>query len=81
MILPTLASPLSQGVGPSCVHPASIGPEARARLRVLVVLGFKTWLPAETLKGLRAAEDWHRGEVRLHHRILERFRETRGLER
>jgi hypothetical protein len=31
--------------------------------------------PAETLEGLREAEAWRRREVRLHFRMLERFRE------
>jgi hypothetical protein len=35
----------------------------------------KTWLPAETLNRLREAEAWRRGEVRLHFKLLERFRE------
>jgi hypothetical protein len=40
-----------------------------------VILGMKTWLPVETLKGLREAEAWRRGEVRLHFQVLECFRE------
>jgi hypothetical protein len=47
---------------------------ARARLHEIVILGMKTWLPAETLKGLRQAEAWRRREVRLHFQMLERFR-------
>jgi hypothetical protein len=35
----------------------------------------KSWLQAETLKGLRQAEAWRREEVRLHFQVLERFRE------
>jgi hypothetical protein len=35
----------------------------------------KTWLRAETLRGLRQAEAWRRREVRLHFHVLERFRE------
>jgi hypothetical protein len=35
----------------------------------------KTWIREETRRGLRDAEDWRRGEVRLHFQVLERFRE------
>jgi hypothetical protein len=48
---------------------------ARMRLHEIVLLRMKTWLPAETLGGLREAEAWRRGEVRLHFQVLERFRE------
>jgi hypothetical protein len=48
---------------------------ARTRLHEIVILGMKTWLPPDTLKGLRQAEAWRRGEVRLQFRVLERFRE------
>jgi hypothetical protein len=48
---------------------------ARARLRELVVFGMKTWLPAATLHRLRDAEQWRRREVRLHFRMLKRFRD------
>jgi hypothetical protein len=53
------------------------------RLHEVVILGMKTWLPEETLKGLREAEAWRRVEVRLRWRILEHFREEqrRQLER
>jgi hypothetical protein len=37
-----------------------------------------TWLQAQTLKGLRPAVVWRRGEVRLHFDVLERFREEHG---
>jgi hypothetical protein len=47
---------------------------ARMRLHEIAILSMKTWLPAETLEGLREAESWRRNEVRLRHRILERFR-------
>jgi hypothetical protein len=40
-----------------------------------VVIGMKSWPPAETLKGLRDAEARRRREVRLHFRVLERFPE------
>jgi hypothetical protein len=48
---------------------------ARQRLHEIVILRMKTWIREETLKGLRDAEDWRRGEVRLHFHVLERFRE------
>jgi hypothetical protein len=35
----------------------------------------KTWIREETRRGLRDAEEWRRGEVRLHFQMLERFRE------
>jgi hypothetical protein len=35
----------------------------------------KSWIREETRRGLRDAEDWRRGEVRLHFQVLERFRE------
>jgi hypothetical protein len=47
---------------------------ARMRLHEIVILGMKTWLPPEMLKGLRQAEAWRRKEVRFHFRVLERFR-------
>ena len=43
---------------------------ARRRL-----LRMKTWIREETRRGLREAEEWRRGEVRLHFQVLERFRE------
>lgn len=57
---------------------------ARRRVREIVVLGMKTWLPEETLRGLREAEEFRRRQVRLHFTILERFRakqRQRGVER
>jgi hypothetical protein len=54
---------------------------ARMRLHDIVILGTKTWLPAETLKGLREAETWRRGEVRSHFQVLERFREEQRRRR
>jgi hypothetical protein len=45
------------------------------RLHEIVILGMKTWLRAETLRGLRQAEAWRRREVRLHFQLLERFRD------
>jgi hypothetical protein len=47
---------------------------ARQRLREIVLLGMKTWLSAETRKELPATENWAREQVRMNHRILERFR-------
>jgi hypothetical protein len=49
---------------------------ARQRLHEIVILRMKTWLPAETLKGLREAEMCWREQVRVHYRILERFLES-----
>ena len=40
-------------------------------LREMVILGMKTWLPEETLKGLNLAEAIRREQVRMHFRILE----------
>jgi hypothetical protein len=34
-----------------------------------------------TLKGLHDAEEWRRGEVRLHFQVLERFREEQRRRR
>jgi Tfp pilus assembly protein PilN len=48
---------------------------ARQRLHEIVILRMKTWIREETRRGLRDAEDWRRGEVRLHFQVLERFRE------
>jgi hypothetical protein len=50
---------------------------ARQRLREIVILGMKTWLPEETRKALPAIESYARGQVRVHYRILESFREER----
>jgi hypothetical protein len=47
---------------------------ARQRLRQIIILGMKTWLPEDARKGLPATESWAREQVRLHHRILERYR-------
>jgi hypothetical protein len=47
---------------------------ARQRLRQVVILGMKTWLPEETRKELAKVESYARGQVRVHHRILDRFR-------
>ena len=48
---------------------------ARQRLRQIVVLGLKSWLLEETPKELAKIEGYARGQVRVHHRILERFRD------
>jgi hypothetical protein len=53
---------------------------ARLRLHDIVILRMKTWIPEESRRGLRDAEDRRRGEVRLHFRVLERFREQRRRE-
>ena len=43
---------------------------ARFRLHEIVILGMKTWLPADTLNGLRQAEAFRREQVRMHFRML-----------
>ncbi len=47
------------------------------RSHTRLIFRMKTWLPAETHNGLRAAEAWRRREVRSHCQVLERFREER----
>jgi hypothetical protein len=54
---------------------------ARARLRELVVLSMKTWLPSVTLQRLEDAEQWRRREVRMHFNMLERFRKEQRRRR
>jgi hypothetical protein len=54
---------------------------ARVRLREIVILRMKTGIPEETRRGLREAEAWWRGEVRLHFQVLERFREEQRRRR
>jgi hypothetical protein len=54
---------------------------ARIRLHEVVILSMKTWLPEETMNGLREAEARTRERVRVHHRILERFREEQRRHR
>jgi hypothetical protein len=46
---------------------------ARQRLHEIVVLQIKSWLPTATLNGLREAETWRRGEVRLHFQCWSAF--------
>jgi hypothetical protein len=48
--------------------------DARQRLRELVIFGLMTWLPEENRKGLTDAEKFVRERVRIHYRVLERFR-------
>jgi hypothetical protein len=43
---------------------------ARFWLHEIVILGMKTWLPADTLNGLRQAEAFRREQVRMHFRML-----------
>jgi hypothetical protein len=62
-------------------HTASRARIIAMRLHEMVVLQMKSWLPAETLKGLRQAEKWRREEVRLHFQVLERFREEQRRDR
>jgi hypothetical protein len=47
----------------------------------MVVLQMKSWLPAETLKGLLQAEAWRRRDVRMHFQVLNRFREEQRRRR
>jgi hypothetical protein len=54
---------------------------ARTRVREIVMLRMKFWLPQETRDGLREAEDWRRERGRLHFQVLERFREQQRQER
>ena len=44
---------------------------ASTLLHEVVVLRMKSWLPAETLKGLQWAEAFRRQQVRLRYRVLE----------
>jgi len=53
---------------------------ARTRLREIVILHMKTWLPEETLNGLQWAEAFRREQVRVY-RVLERKRENEGPRR
>jgi hypothetical protein len=53
---------------------------ARPRLHEVVVLRMKSWLPAETLKGLQWAEAFRRQQVRLRYRVLEDLRATAACE-
>jgi hypothetical protein len=60
------------------VYPAELQAKldaARMRLHEIVVHQMKSWLPSETLKRPRDAEQWRRREVRLHFGMLKRFRE------
>jgi hypothetical protein len=47
------------------------------RLHEVVILRLKTWLPEETMKGLKMAEAFRREQVRMHFRTLQRFRTYR----
>jgi hypothetical protein len=47
---------------------------ARTRLHEIVILRMKTWLSSETMNGLKLAEAIRREHVRMHFRILQRFR-------
>jgi hypothetical protein len=51
--------------------------DARRRLREILILGMKTWLPQQTRKELRETEGSARKQVMLHLRVLEDFRERR----
>jgi hypothetical protein len=53
---------------------SSIIDAARMRLPEIVILRLKTWLSEETRNGFREAEAFRREQVRVHFRLLERFR-------
>ena len=44
------------------------------RFAQIVVVGLKSWLPEETRKELAKIEGYARGQVRVHYRMLARFR-------
>jgi hypothetical protein len=46
---------------------------ARMRVREIVLLRMKFWLPQETRDGLRDAEYWRRARVRFHYRFWRTF--------
>jgi hypothetical protein len=52
---------------------------ARQRVRNLIVLGMNPGVSGETREAVHKMERWTRAEVRVHIRVLERFREQRGL--
>jgi hypothetical protein len=52
---------------------------ARQRVRNLIVLGMNPGVSGETREAVHKMETWTRAEVRVHVRVLERFREQRGL--
>jgi hypothetical protein len=54
---------------------------ARQRVRNLIVLGMNPGVWGETREAVHKMETWTRVEVRVHIRVLERFRERQGLRR
>jgi hypothetical protein len=48
---------------------------ARQRVRNLIVLGMSPGVSGETREAVHKMERWTRAEVRVHIRVLERFRE------
>ena len=52
---------------------------ARQRVRNLIVLGMNPGVSGETREAVRKMETWTRAEVRVHIRVLERFRERQRL--
>jgi hypothetical protein len=52
---------------------------AGARQRVRNVLGMNPGVSGEAREAVHKMERWTRAEVRVHIRVLERFREQRGL--
>jgi hypothetical protein len=50
---------------------------ARRRLRHVIVFGLRPWLSEDTLAKVRYVESCFRAEIRVHFRILERFRAGR----
>jgi hypothetical protein len=52
---------------------------ARQRVRNLIVLGMNPGVSGETREAVHKMERWTRAEVRVHIRVLERFREQQRL--
>jgi hypothetical protein len=52
---------------------------ARQRVRNLIVLGMNPGVSGETREAVRKMETWTRAEVRVHIRVLERFREQQRV--
>jgi hypothetical protein len=52
---------------------------ARQRVRNLIVLGMNPGVSGETREAVHKMERWTRAEVRVHIRVLERFRERQRL--
>jgi hypothetical protein len=52
---------------------------ARQRVRNLIVLGMNPGVSGEMREAVHKMETWTRAEVRVHIRVLERFRERQHL--